>query len=455
MRQDLKYAVYLFVIFAAFRSVLEYLAGSFPLGYDSVNAYELWIRTNLPLQPITALFQSILYALNFLIGDPSLSVKIVNIFLEGAVASTLYLWVYSMTKKHKVAFFAALATCFYFPVLRIAWDLSMNMLSLVFGFGCLTLLGGNGRLRFALANALLVLSVFADIITLPVILFVIILRKDSWVRKAVPLVISGLMFLAALFYSTVSFGFVRFISLQLLPGGFLYLGWNSPLFMLYLAGPVVPFVALLLVKGPWKVDRELVLWTVGCIALIPVSLGYRFALLAFFGIVPIIVIRIFSVDPNKLLKVFLVVVLFLGFSYVAFSSQNPFPYYNLNQKFTDLMPTSLMLNTIPTYENAQVMGILSSNSGLFNCSTKLVTTSIFYDFILAAHVPACSIYVIGETGNVQADLSELVSYGQGHGPSPLYALWFAPTRASAPNFWSAYSSVEVIGSVGLFVYSPG
>ena len=455
MREEVRYAVYLFIIFAAFRSVLEYFAGSFPIGYDSVNANEMWIRTHAGLLPLDALFKSILYSLNYVVRNPSLTVKIVNIFLEGALASSLYLWIFSITKNNKVAFFAALATCFYFPILRIAWDLSLNMLALIFGLLCLTLLESTGRTKFLLANVLLILSIFSDVITLPIILFVVILRKDRLVRKVVPVAISGVLFLAALFYSTGSHGFLPFVSYELQQGGYLYLGWSAPLFVLYLAAPILPFVAaMLIVKRPWKVDRQLALWIVGSLALLPVYLGYRFAFMAFIGIVPMIVVRIFSVDPNRLLKVFLVVVLFLGFSYAVFSAQSPFPYYTIDARYTTLMPPAFMYNTLPTYENSQVMGLLYNNIGLFNCSSTLATITGFYDFTLAAHVPSCSIYVIGDTGNVSADFEQFVYYGQSHGSAPLYVLWFVPPKSSEPSFWNTYSLVESIGSIGLFVYSP-
>lgn len=240
LRREVKYAVGLFILFASFRAILEYFAGSFPLGNDSVESYEVWIRTGQPIEFVSALVQSILYSLNDLVRNPSLTVKVVMILLQGALASSLFFWLHSITKNPKVAFFASLATCFYFPVLRITWDLMDNVLALVFGFACLALIGSPGRKRYALANVLLILSVLSDIVTLPVLIFVIIFRKDSPVRRLIPVIISASMFVAAVAFSPETLGLQR-LALSLVPSPFGYqtLAGGGTFFVLYLAAAFI------------------------------------------------------------------------------------------------------------------------------------------------------------------------------------------------------------------------
>ncbi|MHB8565633.1 MAG: hypothetical protein ACYC9U_00880 [Nitrososphaerales archaeon] len=101
-------AVVLFVIFAGLRSLLEIIAGPFPLGNDSLNLYDVWLRTGQPVDIYDLSSKLVLYGINDVLHDPTLSVKVMMICLQGSLAVALYFWLYSLTKDARIVFLAAL-----------------------------------------------------------------------------------------------------------------------------------------------------------------------------------------------------------------------------------------------------------------------------------------------------------------------------------------------------------
>ena len=63
-----KYAVLLFILLAGFRAILELFAGPFPLGNDSVDLYEIWLRTGQPIDLYNLASKALLYAINDLLA---------------------------------------------------------------------------------------------------------------------------------------------------------------------------------------------------------------------------------------------------------------------------------------------------------------------------------------------------------------------------------------------------
>ena len=227
-------------------------------------------------------------------------------------------------------------------------------------------------------------------------------------------------------------------------GGYQYSGLASPLFVLYLLFPVLPFfVALIALRGSWKIHWELGVWSIGCLALVPFEAGYRFAFLAVIGIIPIIAIQLLNSRNRSFFKTFLVLILFLGTSYAAFPPQSPFPYYNLDQQYSYLMPSSLMTNSLPISENQEVTQLLSSNIQSFNCHSKLATTLQFYNFALSVGVPSCSLIDLGSGGTVSQTLSTLVTFGT--------KLTAAPDRwdfiGSSPAFFCAQFLARIYSAI--------
>ncbi|MHB8565641.1 MAG: hypothetical protein ACYC7D_04925 [Nitrososphaerales archaeon] len=462
------YGVLLFAIFAGFRGVLEYFAGSFPLGNDSVDLYEVWLRTGQPIDIWNLVSKSLLYGINSILNDPSLTVKILLIALQGLLAVAVYIWVHSITKDPRISFLAAIATCFYFPILRITWDLARNSIALIFGLMALTLFQSKGKSRFALANACLFLAVLSDVIVFPVVLSVILFGKSRMKRKLAILLPSVALFSMVVVIYLVAYlqlgsfsGHLNNIALALkdyilLNGqsSYEFLGITAPLFFLYLLLPIAPFLIFALAKTR-NLNLEFVVWVIVCFALGFTFPGYRFILLVFVGLVPMIAVQLLRTRRTRVFKMMFILILFMGFSYATFSAQSPFPYYDVYQPYSYLLPSSLMANSLPISENYATMQILNANILRFDCNSKLITTSAFYDFALKAGVPTCSLTLRGgyETiSNVVEDLIVTASNLAAPGRS-VYVIWFVPSVSSEPSFWDNFRLIGSSGDIGLFVFT--
>lgn len=443
-----RYAILLFAIFAGFRLILEYFAGPFPLGNDSVNLYEIWLRTGQPISLYNLTSQAILYAINDILRNPSTSVKVVMVALQGSLSVATYYWLYSITRESKISFFATIATCFYFPVLRIEWDLLRNTLALIFGLIALGLLAENSKIKFIVANALLVFSVFSDIIIFPVIFLVILFSKNIGTKRFIPILISSIFVLVTAVFS------VHFILSDVGGSQYQLLGLRAPVFVFYLLLPVLPTLMILYYQGSLKMNRNLLIWTIACLLATPFILGYRFAFLACVGLIPYLAIMLLTSHKTLHFRVLTIIILLLGVSYAVFPSQSPFPYYNINQQYSYLLPSSLMSNSLPIQENHEVTQLLSSNIELFNCHSQIAATSNFYDFELSVGIPTCAIIDLGNVGTVNQALSAIVELGKNfNGTEKLYVIWFIPSQSSSPNFWRTYSLLDSNGAIGLFVLS--
>lgn len=263
------------------------------------------------------------------------------------------------------------------------------------------------------------------------------------------------IFLASLSYSlTSSVGAVN----ATLEHGYLFLGLGMPEFLLYLIAPILVFVILALAKIKLKEWRELIIWVIICIALGPfLDIGFRYIFMSFIAIVPLTVLGLARFRRSVFLKAFILVVLVFAFAYVAFSAENPFPYYNLNPSYSYYMPDSFFSNTLPISENYATAQLLTNHAGLFSCNrTVLITSSSFYYLALTSPVPTCTIDNLGEVGTVA---STEIAIGQAAATlsqqgKVVYVLWFAVSYSSQPNSWHDFQLIDSSDNVGIFSDHP-
>jgi hypothetical protein len=391
-----------FSIFSLFRFLLEYFAGPFPIGFDSVSSYEMWLRTGSQVSIHGGpLFQLLLHATYKIIGNPVTTVKLLMILLQGSLAACLYFWLRRIVNNPNLAFLATVTTNFYFPILRISWDLGRNMLALSLGLAALVLLNKEyptTRLLCAISFILLAASALADPITIPLFAAATLFEgRISILRRAFLLSILSSLFVIEEAGGSSLIILSQSISENLNPNSNFYLGTGSVLFFIYLIVPVTPFIVYLVKQHRLVLDRRLSIWIMTCLLPSPVLvLGYRFLLLSFLAIIPIITTGLWHCRaPIRIKATFVFLIFFLGISYAVFQPSAPFPYYSIYRPYLNLMPTSLMSNTLPMPEAHAALNILVSNQQLWSQGFFLITSIQFYDYALRAGVPPNHVINVG------------------------------------------------------------
>jgi hypothetical protein len=436
-----------FIIPFAFRAGLEYLSGPFLIGWDSVASYDVWLRTGSQLQTQDYLFYFVLSGVNSIARDSTTTIKVTMIGLTGLTALALYCWIVSLGHAPKISALASVLTCLYFPVLRISWDLGRNMLALAFGLPALVLLSRTDKDRnFVIGTLLLIASVFADPIVSPLVVAVVVLGTKLRLAKKVGLVaVAVLSIVFALGFGSIQ----NTVALNTSTSIGFYLGINAPLFFAYLLGPLIPFA----IVSFWKhraMNRQLLIWTLASLVVSPfITLGYRFILLSFLALIPLIFFSLSKMRYHTIvLPVLTIVILFFGVSYVAYGPQSPFVYYNIDVSYHSLVPASLMLNTLTIPQSRGAIQVLSDNQVLKNCgSSALITTTQFFDYAIRSNVPQCAIHNVGlNYTSVAQTANTLAQNGK-----QVYLVWYQNYTSEFPGIQNSLEITNASDGIGLFV----
>jgi hypothetical protein len=352
---------------------------------------------------------------------------------------------------------AAVLTCLCFPILRFSWDLGRNTLAMILGIPALILMRQNQPWGKAAAGVLLILSTLSDPIGTPVLVVTILLfnMKRSRLTSVLAVLPACLTWGITTFSTLLD---VKTISSAI--GGQIgdqrfapYLGLGTFPFFLYLAGPFIPFIYFL-AKNNITMNKELLIWTVVSIFMSPfLTLGYRFDVMAFLGLVPMIFLGIFRLRTKRLaiLGFLTSVILIFGVSYVAFPPQSPFPYYSLYSPYFQFIPTSIASNTMPIADNYDVMSLLLAHLRNFDCNHVLVVTSQFYDLALTAKLPSCSIqYISLNYTAIPSFVKSLIYQGK-----TVFFIWWLNRLPLASSSWQTLFELhDGRGDIGLYVNSP-
>ncbi len=209
LSSDWFYAILIFVVAVILRSIPEFKAGIWAIGYDTSNTYSAEIASYSGSLINYIKTANILYFL-FLpfkgLGiPPDMIMKIFGPLLYGALGISFFLFLKKFLRFSSVkSLIVVIITILQFAALRSSWDLYRNELGLIFMFlalACLpNLLKKRYTLFFALLSGLVVLSNQLVTVLYLIILIAYLLRliiKKDWenvLSVSISLIIIGILF---------------------------------------------------------------------------------------------------------------------------------------------------------------------------------------------------------------------------------------------------------------------
>lgn len=315
-----------------------------------------------------------------LLGDPFLSVKILAIFLQGLLSLSLFLYAREKLKDPLKALLFSLAVSFYFPVLRITWDLHRNVLGLTLLFFTLWLIEKKSKLMIPSA----ILSAIAHP-TIPPLLIISLLpklRRKNELKIPVIIVATGAIAISLytiLYAQAPTSLFINFDGLQL---------------VLYAIIPLLPF--LVLSASIFTRNADLLLLSAATLLLSGITFTtYRFALLAPFFIACMTILGFLimrkNLRYNNLLSIsLLAIIVVFAAGYTLMPPQQSFNYFAppflWNPDFLNAIPSSLQQNTLPLNQADNVMSLMGIAATKYN-DASLMTNAATLSYALLANFP--------------------------------------------------------------------
>ena len=431
-----------FLIPFLYRFVLEAYWSPYPIGFDPMGVYIPFITgyTNINIYEMAPLYYMALQGLSTLLGDPFLSVKILAILLQGLLSLSLYLYSREKLKDPWRPLIFSLAVSFYFPVLRITWDLHRNVTGLTLLFFTLWLVEKNSTLSIPSA----ILSAIAHPTIPPLLIIALLpkLRRRNMVRLSVIIV------------ATASIGLLLYMALyNLIPRTFV-VGIESSQLVLYTIIPIFPFLALSLITLRRNLDFLLLSAATVTLACLETATN-RFIILAPFFVTCMTAMGCLTLSEKKrytaLISITMLTIIgVFAVGYTLSPPQQPFNYFTLpflwNSNFLKIIPSSLQQNTIPVNQADNLMSLLETAANKYG-DAPLMTNQATLSYALLANFPKERLY-----------------YQGGPTQNPYYsnpkglAVWFIPGKEwYGLKVENAYFRVlETKGDMALYghIYTP-
>jgi len=366
-------------------------------------------------------------------------------------------------------------TSLYFVTLRISWDLYRNMLGLTFILLSLPLIEDmKGPRKQALLSILIVLAVAADQLTGVMALVLVGARALSGLTKnrqeeflrMTTVAMPGIVLFLATTYAGLIVPGIGLVSQQspvpTLSSASLSIGFLG---YAYLA--LVPLIFLGLRKVP---NVELRTWSVFCIAIVatailpffgPIVESYRWTLLLDIPVCIFAAAGLYkiagSVHPrigwtrNLGRLIFPAVVTALMISatlYIALPAQQAMVYYTA---YPELLPTSMVQNTIPLSDLGNLRSLLDSAAARINPSTVLITHQAIYGWA-RAYLPSLGTRLINYKYN---DPLAGVEIAKSAGYSSILMIWWIDGAGwhNQPNVPSGFREILQNGDLALYTYN--
>jgi hypothetical protein len=479
-----RFALAAFLVPVFIRSIPEILVGPYPIGWDTIAFY---VPNTLDWATGKAGFTEILgtapsmYMISVPVYwvsrvNPVWIFKIMGPILYGSMIWALFRFLKIGLKwQDKQALGGALLTSLYFVTLRISWDLYRNMLGLTFILLSLPLIEDmKGPRKQGLLSVLIVLAVAADQLTGVIALVLVGARaltaltrnqRDEFVRKVKVALPGTVLFLATAYAGLILPG-IGLVSQQA-PVPTLTSASLSIGFLGYAYLALVPLILI----GLRKVRNiELRTWSVFCIATVatailpffgPIVESYRWSLLldiplcifAAAGLYKIVD----SVHPRigwarnfyrLILPAFSVVLMISAMLYIALPAQQAMVYYTA---YPELLPTSMIQNTIPLSDLGNLRSLLDSAAARINSGTVLITHQAIYGWA-RAYLPSLNNQLINYQYN--APLSG-VEIARSEGYSSILMIWWIDGSGwhNQPNVPSGFRVLLQNGDLALYTYN--
>ncbi len=389
--------------------------------------------------------------LTLILGNPALAAKILASLLHGAFGLSLYLWGGTMTGHRRTVLIAAMLTSFFFPILRVTWDLHRNVLGLILMFLTLWLLKRDSRLAVVAAA----LTALAHQMVAPLLGFLILFK----VRKS-RLALGSLVVTSAIWVSVIlaasGLDLLEYFSEITLerPTYPLPTSFRALLLFLYLSVPILPFLMFARLRDQRFFDLYILLLICLALALLPSGMSTRYAILATIPLTLLISTWTLERRRKKAFAVLATVIVVFAAGYSVMPSSLPFPYFIspeiYNGSFRYAVPTSMLQNTIPLDQVPHARELIQAAIAYTDGGGKLITNRIFLSYAILEGVPIERILFTGTESSF--DLEDIDEALQG---AKAYTIWWVPgegwhgIESLPPNF----KLVESRGKLALYAYS--
>ncbi len=476
-----RFALAAFLIPLFIRSIPEILVGPYPIGWDTIAFYvpntldwaagKTGFTEILGTAPLMYLISVPVYWVSRV--NPVWTFKIMGPILYGSMIWALFRFLRIGLKwPDKQALGSALLTSLYFVTLRISWDLYRNMLGLTFILLSLPLIEDmKGPRKQAILSVLIVLAVAADQLTGVIALVLVGARaltaltrnqRDEFVGKVKVALPGTVLFLATAYAGLIVPG-IGLVSQQA-PVPSLTSASLSIGFLAYAYLALVPLVLV----GVRKVGNiELRTWSLFCIATVgtailpffgPIVESYRWSLLLD---IPLCIFAaaglhkiVESVHPRigwarnfhqLILPTLSTVLMISAILYIALPAQQAMVYYTA---YPELLPTSMIQNTIPLSDLGSLRSLLDSAAVRINSGTVLITHQAIYGWA-RAYLPSLNNQLINYHYNPPLSGVEMA---RSEGYSSILMIWWIDGSGwhNQPNVPSGFSVLLQNGDLALY-----
>jgi hypothetical protein len=404
----------------AYRLVLELFSWPYPIGFDPLGTYAVAVTGYVPLSlsqlySLGPTYYFLLQLLYLGLNDIALAVKIGAMISVATLSAAIYLYATDKLGAAWKGFFATVLVSFYFPVLRLSWDLHRNILGLALLL--LTLWLSTRSIKAAVPTGILAALTHPTIP--PLLLAALLPRMISIKNRRLFL---SMVAIIALWLSMVAFSNatqVDFLGLELLA---------------YLAIPVLPWIAVSFATSiRHGLNAETGMVSVAAILLsaftLPAQL-VRFVLLAPFFLILHTAVTCINAKTKRQMKALSLVALtvIIGVFAGGYTLQPPeaaFPYYAppilWNPAFLDSFPSSMQQNTIPLDQAKYATKILDEAKNLYSAPDQvLVANNVIVGYAIMDGYPKEKISFSGSTDPI---FQSRIAAEEGYRP---YTVWFTP-----------------------------
>lgn len=476
-----KFSFFCFLFSFFLRAIPEvlmwpYLVGFDPLGYYIPYVFT-WLRNGVNfwcLMREAPLFYLLIMPAAFMgTTHLALTLKILPPILHGFLALAIYFYankILAWPPRKSLA--AALLATLYFVALRISWDLLRNELGLTFLFASLILLNklDNGKKGCTLA-ALAMAAVALTHLLVATIMFAIVAtmfvqkwlaKKRNEAFKLLILSIPAILFLLLTLYA----GYImpptppEFNILNPEEGWLTLFEFASYTDMVikmlgFLAYCYLPLIPIAIISARSIKNLQIKTWIVFSLIaafspLVP-TLAYRWILMIIYPIAFYVIETLWNITPNSrrlfVSAILLTVLSMLTIGFITMPSENPFPYYTV-QEFQCYIPSSMLQNTVPQSECPNVVKCL-------NWLENAMSTNS----VMLAHTAFCGWALI------TTDINEVIPYGYGNpetaainvsqqGYTQIYLIWWVEGKGwhGRPIVSSSFKEVYRSENIAVYIY---
>ena len=485
------YPVLTFILPLIVRSIPEILAWPWPIGFDPIAFYVPWIMKGYPLNlgliemlKGTRLFPLLALAMNFLINDPILTVKILGPILYALLGLSMYLFARrALGWPPKKCFFLVLICSLYFVSLRISWEMYRQMLGTIFLLLTLTAHHTQKPKALPLTIIFSILTALSHEIATVTLLAILLadgirclLKRDL---KKLPSIFFTLLLVSVFFIYMLYDPKIGFIKLpleryseswpmlaQFILGFLVYCyAFLSP-FALYGALKVRNrfvhyWTASVLIIGLWPLIYPLAtppLWFRWIIFLVyPMSIYFTE------GIYCTLTSK--KEDSPRSVKIFAgILIAFIILSagcYLVAPPEKAFPYFSDYNPYKAYIQSSMLQSTIPISDIDDVMAALDWISENADGECMLVLHEAFYPWSLLRGRVKCEVMRVPECDLTKpvkktfADQLVKISRKFADNGKAVYTIWWVKGKGwyNVPSLPSCFKQLVSYGHIAVYTYT--